>query len=70
MAGSLQHCQATQFPWIQAAGAKIHRPDRPKADNALTFKLDHLTGADHFMLDNVIFLLMENVNLLMEKQFV
>ena len=47
MAGSLQHCQATQFPWIQAAGAKIHRPDRPKADNALTFKLDHLTGADH-----------------------
>ena len=33
---------------ISTASAQKLRPDRPKADHALTFKLDHPIGALHF----------------------
>ena len=47
MAHSLQHRQATQFIGLSSACTRKHRSDGPKADNALTFKLDHPMGARH-----------------------
>ena len=45
MAPPLQHRQAAQRSGIPAASAGKHRPDRPEADHALTFKPDHSMGA-------------------------
>jgi hypothetical protein len=41
----LQYGQATQRFGLPPASAKKHRPDRPKADHVLTFKLHHPMGA-------------------------
>nr|AOE06781.1 hypothetical protein [uncultured bacterium] len=47
MAHSLQHSQAAQFIGLSSACTGKHRSDGPKADNALTFKLDHPMGGRH-----------------------
>ena len=46
VASSLQHYQTAQRSGIPSTGAQKHRPDRPEADHALTFKPDHSMGAD------------------------
>jgi hypothetical protein len=45
VASPLQHGQAAQRLGLPTVSAQKHRPDRPKADHALTFKLDHPMGA-------------------------
>ena len=47
MEETLQHEETTQCIGLLPAGPGNHRPDGSKADHALTFKLDHLMGADH-----------------------
>ena len=46
MEETLQHEETTQCLGLPPAGAGYHRPDGSKAGHALTFKLDHLMGAD------------------------
>ena len=41
----LQHQTIPQCIGLSPARAKSHRPDGPKANHALTFKLDHSSGA-------------------------
>jgi transposase InsO family protein len=47
MEETLQHQTTTQCSGLPPAGPGNHRPDGPKADHALTIKLDHSGGADH-----------------------
>jgi len=41
----LQHQTTTQCIGLPPARARGHHPDGPKANHALTFKLDHSSGA-------------------------
>jgi hypothetical protein len=50
----VQYGQAPQRLRIPAASAQEHRPDRPKTDYALTFKLDHPMGAHHKIKDQLL----------------
>ncbi len=45
LASPLQYGQAAQRLRLPPGSAQEHRPDRPKTDHALTFKLDHPMGA-------------------------
>ena len=47
MEDTLQHEEITQCVGLTPAGPGNHRPNGSMADHALTFKLDHLMGADH-----------------------
>ena len=47
MEETLQHETTTQCFGLPPASARSHRSDGPKADHALTIKLDHSCGADH-----------------------
>ncbi|MEP3636594.1 MAG: hypothetical protein ABJN14_04955, partial [Paracoccaceae bacterium] len=51
MEETLQHQTTTQRSGLPPTGTGNHRPDGPKADHALTIKLDQSGGADQF--DNV-----------------
>ena len=53
MAHSLQHRQATQFIGLSSACTGKYRSDGPKADNALTFKPDHLMGYASLLADKI-----------------
>jgi len=44
---TLQHQATTQCIGLPPTSARSHHPDGPKADHALTFKLDHSSGAAH-----------------------
>jgi hypothetical protein len=46
MEEALQHKTTPQCSGLPPAGPGNHRSDGPKADHALTIKLDHLGGAD------------------------
>jgi len=46
MEKTLQHETTTQCLGLPPTGPRNHRPDGTQANNALTFKLDHLGGAD------------------------
>ena len=50
MEKTLQHEETTQCFGLPPTGSGNHRPDGPGTDHALTFKVDHSTGADHFAL--------------------
>ena len=47
MEETLQHETTTQRIGLPPSGPRNHRTDGPKADHALTIKLDHSGGADH-----------------------
>lgn len=46
MEEALQHQTPAQCIGLSPTGTRSHHPDGPKASHALTFKLDHQTGAD------------------------
>ena len=46
MEEKLQHQTTTQRSGLSPTGPGNRRPDGPKADHALTIKLDHSSGAD------------------------
>ena len=48
MEETLKHEEATQCIGLTPAGPGNHGPNGSKADHALTFKLDHLMGADQY----------------------
>jgi len=54
MAQTLQHRQATQCPWIQAAGTREHRSNGPETVNALTMNADHFVAAGHLQKNNAL----------------
>ena len=57
MEDALQHHQTTQRIGLPPSGSRIYHPDRSKADHALTFKPDPLTGAGQVpLVGNVIYL--------------
>ena len=47
MEKTLQHEETTQCIGLTPAGTRNHRPNGSMAAHALTFKLDHLMGANH-----------------------
>ncbi|WP_108785876.1 lytic murein transglycosylase [Falsiruegeria mediterranea] len=47
MEKTLQHQTTTQRSGLPPTRSGNHRADGPKADHALTIKLDHSDGADH-----------------------
>jgi hypothetical protein len=47
MEETLQHEETTQCIGISTTGLGDHRSHGPIADHALTFKLDHSSGAGH-----------------------
>ena len=42
---TLQHQATTQCIGLPPTSAQSHHPDGPKADHALTFNMDHSSGA-------------------------
>ena len=46
MEEALQHETTTQRIGLSPTGPGSHRPDGPKADDALAFKMGHSSGAD------------------------
>lgn len=48
MEEALQHETTTQCLGLPPTGTGNHRPDGPKAGDALTLELDHSGGADHY----------------------
>ena len=47
MASPLQHCQAPSRAWLSPTGTGSLHANRPEADHALTFELDHSAGVRH-----------------------
>ena len=48
MEKTLQQQTTAQCSGLPPTGPRDHRPDGPEACHALTIKLDHSSGADHY----------------------